>query len=262
MLKNAKSLKDFYGQVVAVDNIFNTVLKNNAVLEDKYYEKNPKNIEEKKQETNVISPEQKYILHYVKSPGYKVIIGDIFADMEKYKFSTTSSIPHHAKNKNTENTTYAILDKIKLDKHTINSVVCCIEICENEELPQAVLENGVLLCLLHDFGKEKRIASEYGENKAESHNIISAHYFQKKFKKYIDTYISKDTYLALTNTLEEHHNRGASETLLLNLLRKADREAREKEEVFILSRDVQNTDSEENTQDTDAEESTNAEENA
>ena len=235
MLKNTRNLKDFYAQVLSVNHIFDTVLENNAVLEKQYLKDNPqKQIEEKK---DVICPEQKYIFHYVKSDGYRKIVEIIFYDMQKYQFSKTSSVPLNV-NVNSNLTSYDIHAQIGLDQHTIDCVVCCIEICEDEKLPQTILENGVLLCLLHDFGKEPKLANEFRQDDAEAHNITSANYFKKKFRKYIDVLISKDTYLTIIEVLENHHNKGADETMLLKLLRRADISAREKEEIFILNKNA------------------------
>lgn len=255
MLKK-RDVNKFYENIIITHKLFETITEKNKALEKKYYAKNPKlKIEfQKKQNAKKLLPlitdsSEKYIINCIKDNGIKKIAINLFTDMHKFDFTFPSSVP---KNRETvlrdEITRYDLLSKIKLYNHTINCAIAAIEICQKNDIPQAISDLVIILAILHDFGKHPTIFEKYKSKNDDLHNVVSSYYVKKVFRSYIGKDIHEDTYKQLIHTLYNHHkipdhtqknnNKKERDTLLIYLLNQADYLAREKEQIFIEGQEV------------------------
>lgn len=258
MLRKA-NVKAKYEQIAILHNIFDTISSKNKELEEEYYKKHPQEFVRFKKleilrnlEKEIIKSEQKLILRLIENIDMKLIVINLFKEMEKYNFEKDGSIPSHRISKLKEKPTrYDILSRVKLYEHTINCVICSFEICKKEKIPQAIADIIAVLAFLHDFGKSKKIISQFTTDTkiTSKHNYISSLYVKKYFKKYINIAINEETYNALMYVLIHHHRdikttesnndiekkeKELQYKVWIELLRKSDALAREKEEDFYM----------------------------
>lgn len=250
MLKK-KNVKAKYEQIAILHNIFETVSTKNKKLEEEYYKKHPKELIRFKKleilhklEKEIIRSEQKLIIRSINNIDIKLIVINLFKEMEKYKFDIDSSVQTNRTSKLKENPSrYDILNKTMLYEHTINCVICTFDVCKKQKVPQAITDIIVILALLHDSGKSNKIVSQFTTDKniATKHNFLSASYAKKYLKKYINIAISEETYNAISYVLIHHHRdnkitKEEAEELQykgwIDLLCEADALAREKEMAF------------------------------
>jgi len=255
MLKK-RDVNNFYENIVITHKVFETVAEKNRVLEEKYYDENPElKIEFQKKEIAekllpvITNSSERYIISNIDDIGVKVIAINLFLDIHKYDFTKHSSVPKNRESVLRDETTrYDLLSKINLYNHTVYCAISAIEICRKNDIPQAITDLVIILAILHDFGKHPEIFEKYKNKNDDLHNIVSSYYVKKIFRVYIGKDIHQDTYKQLIYTLYNHHklpettqkniNKSERDTLLINLLNKADYLAREKEQIFVEGQQV------------------------
>lgn len=252
MLKK-RDLLGMYSKVAGLHVVFEKIVNNNNRLEGAYYRENPqalmkrenKLIEEVDSSKKLLTSDERYILYHIEHVQMKNLIIALFQEMIFYKFNKVSSVPRHVHLKHLTNkySRYDIFDKVTLYQHTLNCAICAIEVCEKESAPNKIRENIILLSILHDFGKSTLLLEKLLDTKTHlqltrtkiPHNIYSALYAETFLKNYIGEAIQKETYLVIIQTLKDHHNEYAEDTLWLKLLRLSDFLAKDKEEQFGAS---------------------------
>lgn len=163
---------------------------------------------------------------------------ELFIDMDKFKFRKTESVSQtydtHLLNYNNR---FKLLTSVDLYSHSMNVIVETIKL----NLPQETKNIAVLLSLLHDFGKneELKAAYQYEKKENEKHHLISANYAKYKLQNERFSYRSSDEInneliSLVEQTLRNHHEPKKESTLFLDLLKKADMNARENEFNGIL----------------------------
>lgn len=255
MLKK-RDINNFYKNIVITHNVFETVVLKNKSLEEEYYKKNPKlKIEfQKKEKIKKLLPvitkaSERYIINNIQDNGIKKIALNLFLDIHKFDFTKHSSVPKNRESVLRDETTrYDLLSKINLYNHTVYCAISAIEICQKNDIPQAIADLVIILAILHDFGKHPEIFEKYKNKNDDLHNIVSSYYVKKIFRVYIDKDIHQDTYKQLIYTLYNHHklpettrkniNKNERDTLLIYLLNQADYLAREKEQIFIEGQQI------------------------
>lgn len=164
----------------------------------------------------------------------------IFIEMNRCKFKKTSSVSkEYDKHLFERNNRYKMLSDINLYSHTMNVIVEMIKITQN--IPQETKNIAILLALLHDFGKNKYIATEYQleiKNK-EKHHLISANYAKFIMQDERQSYKSKneitdDLIKLVYEVLRSHHEKMVEPNIFYKLLIKADFNARDIELEGIL----------------------------
>lgn len=164
--------------------------------------------------------------------GIEAGLADFFAiavmDMKKYMFEKTSSIPDSANEKNRAHLksfeNYEKLKRTNLLVHTYNVLLEAGELRDEAGYNYPTL---LLLCITHDFGKNKEVRSNYQSEGWQLHEQISANYL-----KYLLGRLEFDTKFItpLVKILYNHHDtENNSGGKLIEMLRKCDTNARLKE---------------------------------
>jgi len=250
MLKK-RDVNKFYENIVVTHEVFKTITKKNKALEEKHYIQNPKlKIEFQKRERAkkllplITVPSERYILDNINDNGIKKIAINLFLDIHKFDFTKHSSVPKNRESVLRDETTrYDLLSKINLYNHTLYCAISAIEICQKNDIPQAIADLVIILAILHDFGKHPEIFEKYKNKNDDLHNVVSSYYVKKIFRNYIGKDIHQDTYKQLIHTLYNHHklpdkmqkngDKNERDSLLIHLLNQSDYLAREKEQIFI-----------------------------
>lgn len=255
MLKK-NNVEDFYEKILVTHKLFEVVHKKNKSFESQHYADNPQlkiEFQKKEQVTKMLpqltDPAEKYIVSNISDSGIKKIAINLFSEMDKYSFHKTSSVPKNRESVLRDSLTrYDLLSKIKLDNHTIYCAISAIEVCEKNDVPSSIKDLVIILAICHDFGKEPEIFRKYKNKQDDLHNVVSAYYVKKTFRKYISKEIHQDTYKQLIYTLYHHHKPPSTSKLynpnekkdsfLIKLLNEADHLAREKEQIFLESSEL------------------------
>lgn len=189
----------------------------------------------------IIDMQYQHGLDFVLSNTTKFhnLFKELFIDMDKYEFRNTESVSQEFDTHLLEyNNRYKLLTSIDLYSHTINVIVETIKLAG---LPQETKNIAVLISLLHDFGKSKELQTTYQFEKIESskHHYVSANYAKQKlqnerFSHKSKNEITKELIELVEKTLRSHHEKTKEPNLFLDLLVKADFNARENELNGIL----------------------------
>ena len=219
-------------KIALIYTLFNTIAKKRdnksscSTKEPKY-----KNIEVKSVEDYI-----------AKECIYKNCIKNIFEFFRQYDFKNISSINknYDAHLKNRFNS-FTILENISLYEHSLNTSLEVIKLTKNR--PNSFKSIALLLALLHDVGKHPEIEKKYRKNTQETHDKISAN-FAKYFlieQVGFEKNLTFETIETIYNTLRVHHEQTEQESAFLQVLKKADFNARDKEiKIQLLSRRVEN----------------------
>lgn len=251
-----RNVNSFYEKIVIAHKVFETVAEKNKALEEKYYGENPElkiEFQKKERAKNLLpaltNSSERYIIGNINDNGLKRIAINLFLDIHKFDFTKHSSVPKNRESVLRDETTrYDLLSKINLYNHTLYCAISAIEICQKNDIPQAITDLVIVLAILHDFGKHPEVFEKYKNKNDDLHNIVSSYYVKKIFRVYIDKDIHQDTYKQLIHTLYNHHklpettrkntDKNERDTLLIYLLNQADYLAREKEQIFIEGQQV------------------------
>jgi len=174
--------------------------------------------------------------------NFNKLFKKIFIDMDNCQFKKTPSVnSSYDKELIAHNSRYELLKEVNLYNHTINVVIETIKL--TNELPQNVRDIAIILALLHDFGKNDKIIKTYnlGDDGRKHHHRISAYYAKHTMQ---DAMIGSHSTNIITDELVEmiykvlrmHHDSDKEKNLFLDLLIKADMNAREIELKGILLR--------------------------
>ena len=166
---------------------------------------------------------------------YKKTTMEILNIMKEYNFLESISVnkKYDIHLKNILNN-YDLLGQVNLFAHTLN---VAYEALQDNKLINIKSVN-ILLALLHDFGKNNKIRSEYNKtNKNLSHEKISAMFVEEFFANQIfngNKEINSELVTILTQTIDVQHSllTAQKNTFLYNL-RKYDKLAREKELLLV-----------------------------
>lgn len=225
-------LDTFYTSVLSVEHIFKTIVSVNEALEHEL-KKNLMTTQVPMKNMKFCDM-QNFILSYIGTEELKLFANHLMQCMIDYDFKSTSSVPSNTiivcENQFSVSD-YEIVSKISLYHHTLNCAICAIDTCK--EQPSMVRDIVLILCLLHDFGKNAKVQKLY-KSKNESHDKTSAR-FAKEIMTQFD--INEELQTTLFITLFNHHNQERKEsTIFLPLLVKADIDARILEKKFIKNK--------------------------
>lgn len=229
-----------------------TVILNDEMLSRRSYQEdfpidNKKHIAFKVNDNDFLSEEYKIGLEFILSCTYTMheLFESIFLDFDKSDLKKISSI-----DKNYDiaiikkDNRYDMLSTINLYEHTMNVVIEVLEITKS--MPSVTKDICILLTLLHDIGKCKRIQKKYSFGEKLKHHIVSANYSRiimqdLMFQGYkeINEELIELVYLILK---EHHYNESSNEdtkfiyehNMFIEILKKADYSARRKELATIF----------------------------
>lgn len=197
------------------------------------------------------------VFKYAPKHDFWEMIIDIFlSDMINLEFNKTPSINRTDKHifkffkdiKFNESLAIEKLNhfyQISLSEHTLDLLVCYEEKLKEYESFKNIDEFALILsCLLHDFGKNKKLQEKYSRSTEGfiPHQYISTRYIEDKLKEFQKIYKTKfdnlnDVFFScmeimegVKNAVNEHHTkRSLKAKELVELLIAVDHEARDKE---------------------------------
>ena len=218
-------VKNFYSNLFVTNEIYNIVQENNyKILKQRKKDSLMK--------TEELTADIEYIVSFVNN---KALILSVIEEMKKYSFKDVHSLNKETFNSyGVDSTRYHILHhKINLYVHTFNVAMQMVDMLVESEHPATIIEICVLLALFHDFGKCPQIALNFTENSGEGHEKISANFAKHFLTSYLHsnpkTNINDEIIQVIYSCLYNHHNPIADKSVFLNMLIKADRNARDLE---------------------------------
>lgn len=225
-------LKDFYTRLFTTNEVFNIVHENNKEIAKKW----------KKEQMNQaeLSVDVEYIISF--TPRMKDLVLEIVGRMKEYSFENVNSLNKDSFNSfGGDSSRYHILhEEIMLYNHTINVVMQMVDMLSESEHPTQIIEIGVLLAFFHDFGKSPIVALNHTEDRDESHHKISANFSKHFLTAYAlknnKTFINDEVINVVYETIYNHHNPTAKESVFLEILKRADKKARDLELRMVKAR--------------------------
>lgn len=233
------------------------ILQHN-IRKDKIERKQKSQIVQRDYKNSSVNKIADYLFKYAPKHDYWELLLDRFlTDMIEFDFHKTPSVnrsDEHLFNfmtdvENNSDLMYSKLNcfsSISLLEHTLDLFIVYHEIlCEYESFRSIDVFTLLLACLLHDYGKNRKLQekfAEVSENDYFPHQIISTKYIEYTLNEFEKTYKNKfntldDVYFSCTdamnivkNAVNEHHTkRNLKAKELVQLLIAVDHSARDYE---------------------------------